>query len=52
MNHIFRVIFDHTKGIWVAVSELTKAHGKTKSEKTTRSVSNVNGGGIYAVRKR
>ncbi|WP_413789425.1 ESPR domain-containing protein [Gallibacterium faecale] len=32
MNHIFRVIFDKTRGIFVAVSELTKSHGKAKSE--------------------
>ncbi|WP_197494384.1 ESPR domain-containing protein [Gallibacterium genomosp. 3] len=47
MNHIFRVIFDHTKGIWVAVSELTKAHGKKKSEKNAKAI-NVNGGGVFA----
>ncbi|WKS98890.1 ESPR domain-containing protein [Gallibacterium salpingitidis] len=33
MNHIFRVIFDKTRGVFVAVSELTKSHGKVKSEK-------------------
>lgn len=32
MNHIFRVIFDKTRGVFVAVSELTKSHGKAKSE--------------------
>lgn len=31
MNHIFRVIFDKTRGIFVAVSELTKSQGKEKS---------------------
>ncbi|OBW91009.1 hypothetical protein QV01_08970 [Gallibacterium genomosp. 3] len=31
MNHIFRVIFDKTRGVFVAVSELTKSHGKEKS---------------------
>lgn len=40
MNHIFRVIFDKTRGIFVAVSELTKSHGKEKS------TVNVTGGGI------
>ncbi|MDA3979729.1 ESPR-type extended signal peptide-containing protein, partial [Gallibacterium sp. AGMB14963] len=33
MNHIFRIIFDKTKGVFVVVSELTKSHGKAKSEK-------------------
>ena len=33
MNHIFRIIFDKTKGMFVVVSELTKSHGKAKSEK-------------------
>ncbi|MFC0322437.1 YadA-like family protein [Gallibacterium melopsittaci] len=32
MNHIFKVIFDKTRGIFVAVSELTKNHTKEKSE--------------------
>ncbi|OBX03445.1 hypothetical protein QV06_09830 [Gallibacterium genomosp. 3] len=31
MNHIFRVVFDKTRGVFVAVSELTKRHGKEKS---------------------
>lgn len=48
MNHIFRVIFDHSKGIWIAVSELTKAHGKTKSEKNANPVEIVNGGGEFS----
>ncbi len=33
MNHIFKVIFDKSKGIFIAVSELTTSHGKEKSEK-------------------
>ncbi|OBX04581.1 hypothetical protein QV06_06020 [Gallibacterium genomosp. 3] len=37
MNHIFRVIFDKTRGVFVAVSELTKNHGKAKSEKIVYS---------------
>lgn len=45
MNHIFRVIFDHSKGIWIAVSELTKAHGKTKSEKNANPVDKISMGG-------
>ncbi|MFC0308512.1 YadA-like family protein [Gallibacterium trehalosifermentans] len=32
MNHIFRVIFDKTRNEFVAVSELTKSHGKEKAE--------------------
>ncbi|MFC0323013.1 YadA-like family protein [Gallibacterium melopsittaci] len=36
MNHIFKVIFDKTRGIFVAVSELTKNHTKEKSELITR----------------
>ncbi|WP_082990941.1 ESPR domain-containing protein [Gallibacterium salpingitidis] len=47
MNHIFRVIFDKTRGIFVAVSELTKSHGKEKSEKQQSRdvVTNMLGGG-------
>ena len=32
MNQIFRVIWNHAKQSWVAVSELTSAKGKTKSK--------------------
>ena len=47
MNHIFRVIFDKTRGIFVAVSELTKRHIKEKSEKqaSCQLAQNSNGGG-------
>ena len=31
MNQIFRVIWNHATQSWIAVSELTKAHKKTKS---------------------
>ncbi|WGE31418.1 YadA-like family protein [Actinobacillus genomosp. 2] len=31
MNKIFKVIWDHSSQTWVAVSELSKAKGKTKS---------------------
>ncbi|OBW94509.1 ESPR-type extended signal peptide-containing protein, partial [Gallibacterium salpingitidis] len=49
MNHIFRVIFDKTRGIFVAVSELTKSHGKEKSEKQQSRdvVTNMLGGGEF-----
>ena len=48
MNHIFRVIFDHIKGVFIAVSELTPGKRKQKSEKLAESqlVSNAIGGGI------
>lgn len=47
MNHIFRVIFDHIKGVFIAVSELTPGKRKQKSEKLAESqlVSNTIGGG-------
>ncbi|OOF77415.1 hypothetical protein BKG96_08390 [Rodentibacter caecimuris] len=38
MNKIFRVIWNHATQSWVAVSELTKAKGKTKS-KTEKKIS-------------
>ncbi|MBQ9683088.1 MAG: ESPR domain-containing protein [Neisseriaceae bacterium] len=31
MNKIFKVVFNHITNTWVAVSELTKAHGKKAS---------------------
>ncbi|OBX08512.1 hypothetical protein QV08_04715 [Gallibacterium salpingitidis] len=40
MNHIFRVIFDHTRGVFIAVSELTR--NKIKSSKSSRSLSSTN----------
>lgn len=51
MNHIFRVIFDRTRGIFVAVSELTKSHGKAKSEKQENVdlASGILGGGILTL---
>ena len=47
MNHIFRVIFDHIKGVFIAVSELTPGKRKQKSEKLSESqfMSNSIGGG-------
>lgn len=38
MNHIFRVIFDKTRGVFVAVSELAKARGKNKSEQNSQCI--------------
>ncbi len=35
MNHIFRVVFNHTTGTWTAVAEIAKSRGKTKSSKST-----------------
>ena len=32
MNKVFRVIWNHATQTWVAVSELAKAKGKTKSK--------------------
>ncbi|WP_439240321.1 YadA-like family protein [Lonepinella sp. BR2474] len=32
MNQVFKVIWNAATGSWVAVSELSKAHGKTKSK--------------------
>lgn len=54
MNHIFRIIFDKTKGMFVVVSELTKSHGKAKSEKqgAFQVVQNtVGGGGGYFLKR-
>lgn len=33
MNKIFKVVFNHARGIFMVVNELVKAHGKTKSAK-------------------
>lgn len=35
MNHVFRVIWNRTLGVWQVASELTAAHGKSKSLKRT-----------------
>ncbi|WP_197494664.1 ESPR domain-containing protein, partial [Gallibacterium genomosp. 3] len=40
MNHIFRVIFDHTRGVFIAVSELTRH--QSKASKNTHSSSSTN----------
>ena len=34
MNHIYKVIWNTITQTWVAVSELSRAKGKTKSSKT------------------
>ena len=31
MNHIYKVVFNHALGAWVAVSELTKSYKKRAS---------------------
>ncbi|MGX2951415.1 ESPR-type extended signal peptide-containing protein, partial [Ursidibacter sp. B-7004-1] len=41
MNKIFRVIWNHTTQSWVAVSELSRARGKTKSSTTATAVAAV-----------
>ncbi|MBV6540152.1 YadA-like family protein [Ursidibacter maritimus] len=41
MNKIFKVIWNHATQSWVAVSELSKAHGKTKSTTTAAAVAAV-----------
>ncbi len=38
MNHIYKVIWNTITQTWVAVSELSRAKGKTKSSKTLRAV--------------
>ncbi|MEG9487636.1 YadA-like family protein [Mannheimia indoligenes] len=38
MNNIFKVIWNHSTQSWVAVSELQKAKGKTRSVKTAASL--------------
>ena len=35
MNKVYRVIWNESLGAWVAVSELAKSQGKTKSVKAT-----------------
>ncbi|OOH88911.1 hypothetical protein BMT54_07880, partial [Pasteurellaceae bacterium 15-036681] len=37
MNNIFKVIWSHTQQAFVVVSELTKSHGKAKSQQVTTS---------------
>ncbi len=34
LNHVYRVIWNASKGVWQAVSENAKGQGKTKSRKT------------------
>ncbi|WP_424409307.1 ESPR-type extended signal peptide-containing protein [Pasteurella sp. PK-2025] len=36
MNKIFKVIWNHATQTWIAVSELTKSHGKTNSQTDKR----------------
>lgn len=43
MNKIFRVIYSQATQSWVAVSELTKAHKKTKFIKCTKNAVNISG---------
>ena len=31
MNHIYRIVWNASRGVWVAVAECAKAHGKAKS---------------------
>lgn len=38
MNHIYKVIWNTVTQTWVAVSELSRAKGKTKSSKTLSAV--------------
>ena len=38
MNHIYKVIWNTITQTWVAVSELSRAKGKTKSSKTLSAV--------------
>ncbi|SFG48034.1 cadherin-like domain-containing protein [Neptunomonas qingdaonensis] len=32
MNHVYRVIWNHTKNVWQAVSEMATGHGKVSSQ--------------------
>jgi hypothetical protein len=43
MNHIYKSVWNIALGAWVAVGELTKAHGKTKS---SRAASSKNGASV------
>ena len=38
LNHVYRVIFNRATGCFVAVSEITKAHGKSGRTATVGSV--------------
>lgn len=37
MNHVYRTIWNHAKGVWQVVGEHTTSQGKTKSSKTASS---------------
>ncbi|AEG31867.1 two-partner secretion domain-containing protein [Thiomicrospira cyclica] len=39
MNHIYRVVFNHIKGVWQAVSEVGKAKKKTKTQRRAARIS-------------
>lgn len=52
MNHIFRVVFNKSKGVFVAVSELVKSHGKEKSEQGASGLSPIFTKGFALVARR
>lgn len=43
MNHVYRTIWNHAKGVWQVVGENTKRQGKTKSSKAA------SGAGLLAI---
>lgn len=53
MNHIYKVIWNTITQTWVAVSELSRAKGKTKSSKTLSAVvlAAVSAGAIVGVQR-
>lgn len=38
MNKIYKVIWNASLGIWVAVSEIAKGHSKTRSQRTNNAL--------------
>ncbi|MDZ4203159.1 MAG: ESPR-type extended signal peptide-containing protein, partial [Gallionella sp.] len=46
LNHIFRTIWSETLGTWIAVSELTKSHGKRSASERVRSIGAFFSGGL------
>ena len=43
MNHVYRTIWNHAKGVWQVVGEHTTRQGKTKSSKSA------SGAGVLAL---
>ncbi|MDI9660697.1 ESPR domain-containing protein [Acinetobacter nosocomialis] len=43
MNKIYKVIWNASLGIWVAVSEIAKGHSKTRSQRTNNALMPVKG---------